>query len=56
MTLPPCNLSLTGLLQGSGCECGMVNIMMIIGMMIMMKILFLGGMMVIKNGKFKKPK
>ena len=51
-------LSLIGLLQGSGCGCGMITIMMmlvIIGMMIMMKINFLSGTMVIKNERLKKP-
>ena len=55
--LLPRNLFLTGLLEESGCGCGMMTIMMmmvIIGIM-MMKINFLRGMMAIKNGRLKKP-
>ena len=56
MTLPLCNLSLIGLLQGSRYICGTMTIMMmllVIGMM-MMKINLLGSMMPIKNGVLKK--
>ena len=52
MTLPLSSLSLIGLLQGSGYICSMMTIMMtivVIGMMMMMKINFLNGTMVIKN-------
>ena len=58
-TLLPCSLYLIGLLQGSGCVCDMMTIMMImvvIGMMMKMKIIFLSGTMVIKNKRFKKHK
>ena len=51
-----CSLSLIGLLQGSGCECGMMTIMMMMMVIIgMMKINLFSGEMVIKNEGLKKP-
>ena len=44
-----CSMSLIGLLQERGYICGMMTVNM------MMMIIFLSGMMVIKNKRFKKP-
>ena len=57
MTLLLCSLFLIGLLQESGCECGMVTIMMmmvITGIIMMMKINILSGTIVIKNERLRK--
>ena len=55
-TLLLCSMSLVGLLQGSGCGCGMMTIMMMMVIIeMMMKINFLSGTMVMKNEKLKKP-
>ena len=50
-TLLLCSMSLIGLLQGKGYICGMMTV----NIVMMMKIIFLSGAMVIKNGKVKKP-
>ena len=50
-------MSLIGLLQGSGCGCDMMTIMMkmvLTGMMMRIKINFLIGTKVIKNAGVKK--
>ena len=44
-------MSLIGLLQGKGYICGMMTV----NIVMMMKIIFLSGAMVIKNGRVKKP-
>ena len=50
-TLLLCTMSLIGLLQGKGYICGMMTV----NIVMMMKIIFLSGAMVIKNGRVKKP-
>ena len=50
-TLLLCSMSLIGLLHGKGYICGMMTV----NIVMMMKIIFLSGAMVIKNGKVKKP-
>ena len=58
MTLLFCSMFLIGLLQGRGYICDMMTIMMvmvIIGIMMIMKVIFLSGTMVIKNERLKKP-
>ena len=50
-TLLLCSMSLIGLLQGKGYICGMMTV----NIVMMMKIIFLSGAMVVKNGRVKKP-
>ena len=50
-TLLLCSMSLISLLQGKGYVCGMMTV----NIVMMMKIIFLSGAMVVKNGRVKKP-
>ena len=50
-TLLLCSMFLIGLLQGKGYICGMMTV----NIVMMMKIIFLSGAMVVKNGRVKKP-